>query len=140
MASMKTPEEIHKMMSLIKGKNTKLELSVSKQLWHRGFRFRKNVKSLFGKPDIAIKKFKVVIFVDSCFWHGCKDHFKIPKKNPDYWLKKINRNIQRDQAVTDYYKSKKWNIIRIWEHDLKSNSAVIIEDISNFLIDCKNKL
>ncbi|KAA8785447.1 very short patch repair endonuclease [Paenibacillus amylolyticus] len=137
---MKTPEEIHKMMSSIKGKNTKLELSVSKQLWHRGFRFRKNVKSLFGKPDIAIKKFKVVIFVDSCFWHGCKDHFKIPKKNPDYWLKKINRNIQRDQEVTDYYKGEKWNIIRIWEHDLKSNSAVIIEDIRNFLIDCKNKL
>ncbi|WP_338113145.1 very short patch repair endonuclease [Paenibacillus artemisiicola] len=116
-----------KSMGRIRGKNTKLEQSVSKALWRNGHRFRKNVLSLYGKPDIAIKKYKIVIFIDSCFWHGCKSHFKLPSKNSDYWSKKINRNIQRDMEVTQYYINKEWVLIRIWEHDLKSCFDMVIE-------------
>ena len=72
------------MMGQVKGKDTKLEQAVSKALWKKGYRYRKNVLTLFGKPDIAIKKYNVVIFIDSCFWHGCTTHFKLPSKNQDY--------------------------------------------------------
>ncbi|WP_356948169.1 hypothetical protein [Fictibacillus fluitans] len=64
---------------------SKLEEIVSKELWRRGFRFRRNVKDLFGKPDFAIKKYKVVIFIDSCFWHNCPVHGHLPKTNVEYW-------------------------------------------------------
>ncbi|WP_090113636.1 very short patch repair endonuclease [Cohnella sp. OV330] len=119
-------EQRSRIMSRVRGKNTKLEQLVSKCIWKRGIRFRKNVLSLFGKPDIAIKKYKVVIFIDSCFWHGCQSHFKLPNKNPQYWNNKIKRNIDRDNEVTLYYQKINWTIIRIWEHDLKANFELVI--------------
>jgi len=132
MSRTRSAEENFKVMSGIRSKNTKLEQSVSTAIWRNGLRFRKNVPSLFGKPDIAIKKRKVVIFIDSCFWHGCSSHFKQPKKNPEYWAKKIHRNIERDAEVTKYYVDKNWTIIRIWEHELKHDFDIVI----NQIIDC----
>lgn len=125
-------------MGKIKGKNTKLEQSISKALWKNGLRYRKNVLSLFGKPDIAIKKYKIVIFVDSCFWHGCSNHFKLPKKNPEYWSKKINRNIERDFEVSKYYSENEWVLIRVWEHDLKNHFDLIIYHITKIIIMTKH--
>lgn len=113
-------------MGRVKSKNTKLEQSVSKALWRKGFRFRKNVLSLYGRPDIAVKKYKLVIFIDSCFWHGCERHFKLPSKNSDYWMNKISRNRERDLEVTQYYVDNNWILIRIWEHDLKANFEIVI--------------
>lgn len=133
------PDQKSKMMGRIRGKNTKLEQSVSKVLWKQGFRFRKNVLSLYGKPDISIKKYKIVIFIDSCFWHGCDSHFKLPKKNSDYWDKKITRNIARDLEVTNYYEKDNWTLIRIWEHDLKYNFNNVIYQISKTIIMAKHK-
>ncbi|WP_148929151.1 very short patch repair endonuclease [Paenibacillus methanolicus] len=121
-------------MGKIKGKNTKLEQSVSKAVWRKGFRYRKNVLSLFGKPDIAIKKYRIALFIDSCFWHGCSKHFKIPAKNQDYWAKKINRNIDRDIEVTRYYQAKNWFLIRIWEHELKFDFDSKIEQICETIV------
>ncbi|WP_347880102.1 very short patch repair endonuclease [Paenibacillus sp. BK720] len=126
-----------KLMGKIKSKNTKLEQSVSKALWKYGFRFRKNVLSLYGRPDIAIKKYKLVIFIDSCFWHGCERHFKLPSKNSDYWKKKINRNVERDIEVTEYYMNNNWNLIRVWEHDLKVNFELIISQICVIILKAK---
>ncbi|WP_273386758.1 very short patch repair endonuclease [Cohnella zeiphila] len=122
------------MMGKVKGKNTKLEQSVSKVLWRKGFRYRKNVTSLFGKPDIAIKKYRVVIFIDSCFWHGCESHFKLPLKNPEYWNRKIQRNIARDSEVSSYYLNNIWILIRIWEHDLKTHFDLCIYFICKMTI------
>ncbi|WP_274649032.1 very short patch repair endonuclease [Paenibacillus humicola] len=127
------------LMGKIRGKNTKLEQSVSKALWKNGYRFRKNVLSLYGKPDIAIKKYKVVIFIDSCFWHGCKSHYKLPSKNPDYWTKKISRNIERDLEVTQYYVNNEWVLIRVWEHDLKANFVSIIDQICKTVMMAKQQ-
>ncbi|MFE4573072.1 very short patch repair endonuclease [Paenibacillus chitinolyticus] len=121
MADRLSKEQRSKLMKAVKGKNTLLEAKVTKALWHKGVRFRKNVKSLIGKPDIAIKKLKLVVFLDSCFWHGCPIHCKVPKSNVEFWKLKIDRNIKRDLEVTRHYREIGWDIIRIWEHELKDN-------------------
>lgn len=122
-------EQRSKLMQAVKGKNTLLESKVTKELWHKGIRFRKNVKSLPGKPDIAIKKYKIAIFIDSCFWHGCPSHCKIPKSNVEYWTSKIQRNIQRDLEISEYYKTIGWTVFRIWEHELKDDFEGVINKI-----------
>lgn len=128
-----------KIMKSIKSES-KLENKVSKALWNEGLRFRKNDKTLFGKPDISIKKYKIVIFIDSCFWHNCEIHGHIPKSNQEYWIKKLHRNAERDEKVTQYYKDKNWNIIRIWEHQLKKKEfEATIADVSNNINTLKNK-
>ncbi|MGG2482818.1 very short patch repair endonuclease [Brevibacillus borstelensis] len=129
MADRLSKEQRSKLMQAVKGKNTLLESKVTKELWHKGLRFRKNVKSLTGKPDVAIKKYKIVMFIDSCFWHGCPLHCKIPKSNVEYWTSKIQRNIQRDLEVNEYYKKIGWNVIRIWEHELKNDFQGTIDKI-----------
>lgn len=123
----------NKTMQAVRSKNTKLELAVTKELWKRGIRFRKNVSGLFGKPDIAIKKHKIVIFIDSCFWHGCELHCRLPKKNEEFWINKIERNKQRDKEVTNYYVNNGWNILRIWEHELNENFNEVINTIERFI-------
>ncbi|USP95357.1 very short patch repair endonuclease [Bacillus vallismortis] len=127
-------------MKAVKSKNTKIEKVVSKEIWGRGIRFRKNVKDLKGKPDIAIKKYKIVIFIDSCFWHGCPLHGRIPKSNVKFWNNKIKRNIERDKSINQYYTRKGWNILRIWEHDLnKKKFSQTIDEIEEWIKIIKSK-
>lgn len=133
MADRITPEVRSKNMSAIRGTRTKLEDKVTHELWKQGVRFRKNTLNLFGKPDIAIKKYKVVIFIDSCFWHSCEQHGHIPKSNIDYWSKKLSRNKHRDIAVTSHYTDRRWNILRIWEHEIKSDFSGTIARIIDFI-------
>ncbi len=113
-------------MSKVKSKNTKIEIEFRKAFWKEGFRYRKNPSGYFGKPDLASKKNKTVIFIDSCFWHGCKKHCRLPSTRKNYWLPKIERNKQRDKEVIRHYKKLGWKIIRIWEHDMKKKLLVII--------------
>jgi DNA mismatch endonuclease (patch repair protein) len=120
-------------MKAVKSKNTKLEQKVFKELRRRGLRFRTNVSNLPGKPDIAIKKYKIVIFIDSCFWHGCPLHCRMPKTNIEYWQNKIKRNRERDKLITETYKKKNWHILRVWEHELKENFDKIIDKIEAFI-------
>ena len=110
-------------MSLVKSKNSKIEQKVGKILWSQRFRYRKNVTSLVGKPDFSNKKRKTVVFVDSCFWHGCGVHGARPKTNRVFWSKKIEANIKRDQMVTRFYKKESWKILRIWEHNLRNQRS-----------------
>ena len=119
--------------------HSKLEEEVSKALWKQGVRFRKNVKSLPGKPDIAIKKYKVVIFIDSCFWHVCPTHGNMPKSNQDYWVKKLTRNQNRDQEINLYYNQEGWSLLRIWEHDFKLDFDLTIDKIITFIFEAKEK-
>jgi DNA mismatch endonuclease (patch repair protein) len=105
-------------MSRIKSKDSKIEILFRKELWKQGFRYSKNSKKYFGKPDIVLLKYKTVIFVDSCFWHGCKKHCRIPSVRKKYWTKKITRNKARDKEVSKFYKKQNWKIFRVWEHDI----------------------
>jgi DNA mismatch endonuclease, patch repair protein len=124
-------------MKAIRSKGSSLEKAVTRELWKRGFRFRKNVRKLKGCPDIAIQKHKIVIFIDSCFWHCCPIHGRIPSSNIEYWEKKLKRNKARDIEVTKYYQELGWKIYRIWEHELKEDFIGSIEKISAFIIRSK---
>ena len=107
-------------MSAVKSKDTKIEIDFRKTLWKSGYRYRKNVGSYFGKPDMVLKKHRAVIFIDSCFWHGCFWHCRMPSSRKRYWVEKIKRNKSRDQEVVKYYKKIGWKVIRIWEHSLRN--------------------
>lgn len=139
MVDMFTKEQRSKNMKAIRSTGSTLESKVTKELWNRGFRFRKNVKKLMGKPDIAIQKYKIVIFLDSCFWHSCPVHGNAPTTNVEYWKKKLKRNVDRDNTVNDYYSGKGWNIMRVWEHEVKNDFEGTLDKISNFILEFKNK-
>ncbi|WHX66063.1 very short patch repair endonuclease [Peribacillus frigoritolerans] len=132
MTDMMTKEQRRKNMQAIKS-ISRLEGIVSKELWKKGFRFRRNTKSLFGTPDISIKKYKVVIFIDSCFWHLCPIHGNMPKTNLEYWEKKLKRNQDRDREVDDYYRKNGWHLKRVWEHEVKNDLDNVIEDLTKFI-------
>jgi DNA mismatch endonuclease (patch repair protein) len=120
-------------MSQIKGKNTKPEILVRKFLFGKGYRFRIHSTGLPGKPDIVLTKYKIVIFVNGCFWHGhegCK-YFVIPKTRTDWWTAKIYKNRERDSENYDKLVQNGWRIIRIFECDLKKDK---IEKTLNELI------
>lgn len=112
-------------MSRIKGKNTKPEELVRKYLFSQGFRYRKNDKRLPGSPDIVLPKYKTVIFVNGCFWHGHEDckHFVWPKSNEEFWRNKIETNIARDKKKTDELEALGWKVIVVWECELKQSKA-----------------
>lgn len=130
MADIKTPEERSRNMAAIKGKDTKPEIIVRKYLFSRGLRFRIHVRKLPGNPDIVLPKYKTIIFVNGCFWHGhdnCK-YFRLPKSNIAFWKNKIERNIARDTRTDTQLKSLGWRVIRVWECDIKT-----ITERENFL-------
>ncbi len=112
-------------MSRIRAKNTKPEIRVRKFLHDFGYRFRLYIKSLPGKPDIVLKKYKTVIFVHGCFWHGhkgCK-YFVIPKTRQEYWIPKIQNNINKDKLHNKELKKLGWNIYTVWECQLRKDKA-----------------
>lgn len=127
MADVHSPETRSYNMSRIHGKDTKPEEKVRKYLFSQGFRYRKNDKRLPGKPDIVLPKYKTVIFVNGCFWHkheGCK-YFVWPKTNEDFWRAKINANVSRDQENMKLLSELGWNVIVIWECELKKEKYLL---------------
>lgn len=127
-----TPEQRHFCMSRIRSKATKPELKVRRWLWSHGYRYRLNVKSVPGKPDIVMRPYRTAIFVNGCFWHGHDVRIenpnlriensaccKIPKTNTEFWVKKIKRNQERDLEVKQQLKAMGWNCITIWGCELK---------------------
>lgn len=121
-------------MSKISGKETKPEILVRKYLFSNGFRFRKNVKDLPGKPDIVLPKYKTIIFIHGCFWHGhsCK-RGKLPESNREFWQEKINKNTERDNRNASQLKEKGWNVIVVWQCEIKNKEDKKIR--CNKLID-----
>ena len=108
-------------MSRIAGKNTKPEELVRKYLFSKGFRYRKNVRKLPGTPDVVLPKYRTVIFVNGCFWHGhegCK-YFVWPKNNAEFWRQKIETNISRDQRKEAQLRDMGWNVMIVWECELR---------------------
>lgn len=116
-----TPEQRFKCMSHNRAKDTGPELKLRHALWQLGFRYRVNVKRLPGSPDIVLPKYRTVIFVHGCFWHGHKDckKYTVPKSNTDFWVEKVARNQQRDQDVWRQLEAKDWSVIIVWECELE---------------------
>lgn len=126
-----TKEQRRKNMQNIRSANTKPERMVISQLRKRKIHFSKNVHSIIGKPDIAFKRKKIAVFIDSDFWHMNPEKFVMPKSNTSYWYKKIRRNIERDTEVNIFLKEQGWSIIRIWESEVYSNLNECIDKILN---------
>ena len=128
-----TPAQRHKVMSHIRSRNTKPELKVRQWLWRHGYRYRLNVKSMPGKPDIVMRRYRTAIFVNGCFWHGhhVETHSiaslqdiinssccKIPQTNREFWVNKIKRNQERDQENYQVLHDNGWQVIVVWECQL----------------------
>ena len=116
-----SPEQRHKTMAAIRGKDTKPEMIVRKGLWSRGFRYRLNSPRLPGHPDLVLKKYRTCIFVNGCFWHGHEGCCKIPNTNQEFWEAKIKRNQERDIETQKRLAEMGWHSITIWECELKSS-------------------
>lgn len=121
-----------KNMKNIRSKNTKMELKIRSLLHKRGLRFRIHTK-LIGKPDIVFPSKRVVIFLDSCFFHKCHYHYIQPKSNLEYWKPKIARNKQRAKEVNNALRKQGWKVIRFWEHQVKKDTSKVIEKIVSFV-------
>ena len=138
MADKMTPEQRSKCMAAVKSKNTKPELIVRKFLFSKGLRYRIHKSSLPGKPDIVLPKYKTVIFINGCFWHGhdgCRN-FRMPKSNIVFWQNKILSNKNRDLINEKKLNDMGWNVIRIWECEIthKDNVNSTLENVYNLII------
>jgi DNA mismatch endonuclease (patch repair protein) len=133
MTDILTQEQRKFNMSRIKGKNTGPEVKLRKLLYFNGIRGYRLHHNLPGKPDIVFVKKKIAIFIDGCFWHKCPICFQEPETRKEFWMKKIQSNIDRDKKVNKQLKSDGWVVIRIWEHEIKKNPEKYIEIISEKL-------
>jgi len=112
-----TPAQRHRCMSRIRSQATKPEMEVRRWLWAHGYRYRLNVRSVPGKPDIVMRRYRTAIFVNGCFWHGHEgcSKFVMPKSNTDFWQRKIDRNRERDRKNYDMLIQNGWQVIVLWE-------------------------
>lgn len=136
MADIKSKESRSYNMSRISGKDTKPEELVRKYLFSKGFRYRKNVHTLPGSPDLVLPKYHTVIFVNGCFWHGHKNckYFVWPKSNTEFWRKKIEANMERDKRKKSQLEDMGWSVLTVWECELRPKERqTTLERLENTL-------
>ncbi len=131
-----TKDQRRKNMQHIRSKDTKAEVILRKSLWRKGIRYRKNYKGLPGKPDIAITKYKIAVFVDGDFWHA-RGHENNPgeqiQTNIAFWSKKLKRNVERDQEVNQSLLERGWLVLRYWDSDVSKDCDACVKDILHYL-------
>ena len=136
-----TERQRHKNMANIRSKDTSIEVTLRKALYHRGIRYRKNYSALPGKPDIAITKYRIAVFCDSEFFHGKdwdKQQLRISNgDNSNYWLKKIQRNIERDDEVNKALRFRDWTVLRFWGKDILNHTEDCIRTIEETIFEVK---
>lgn len=137
-----TPAQRHDCMSRIRSKNTTPERTVRKELWRKGYRYRLNDRRLPGTPDLVLPKYRAVIFINGCFWHGHRDcpKYVVPKSNTDFWQEKVARNIARDELGAQRLDTLAWSVITVWECELtKKNLTGTLARIETELTSAKQK-
>lgn len=132
-----TTKQRSDLMRKIKAQNTKPELKLRKALWNLGYKYRKNVKKLPGCPDIVYSRYNLVIFIDGEFWHGYNWDIKKSriKTNRDFWIPKIERNMQRDKINNQLLSDNDWFVMRFWEHELKKELENCVNRVVNYIKD-----
>ena len=127
----KTREQIRFNMQRVKNKDSEIEMILRRELWKRKLRYRTNVKTVYGHPDIAFIKKKIAVFVDSEFWHGYDfEHRKADfKTHQDFWIPKIERNIERDREVNEHLQAAGWTVLRFWGEEIKKDLGRCVEII-----------
>jgi len=130
-----TTKKRSKIMSKIRGKNTKPEMRFRRALWAKGARYRVDSKELPGRPDVSIKKYKLAVFIDGEFWHGYHWDERKPKlkRNRNFWIPKIERNMQRDQEVNQQLEEMGFTVFRFWESEIKNNLKTCINDVMVYI-------
>jgi len=138
----KTREQISYNMRQVKNKDSKIEVLLRKELWKRGLRYRKNVNSIYGKPDIAFIGKKIAVFCDSEFWHGYnwEERKKDFKSHQEFWIPKIERNMERDCEVTQELESEGWKVLRFWGNEIKKDTARCADIIESTVKERKNEM
>ncbi|MFV5697280.1 very short patch repair endonuclease [Flavobacterium sp. ZT3R17] len=136
-----TPLQRSKIMRAIRSTNTKVEVRLAKALWHLGYRYRKNNRTIFGTPDLTFKKLKIAIFVDSEFFHGkdWENQKDRVKTNTEFWQKKIERNMERDVEVNTNLESQNWKVLRFWSAEIEKNLEDCIAKIQSEIISKQNQ-
>ena len=136
----KTAEQISYNMKQVRNKDSKIEVILRKELWSRGIHYRKNVNRIYGKPDIAFIGMKIAVFCDSEFGHGYNwdERKKDFKSHQEFWIPKIERNMQRDIEVNEKLESEGWLVLRFWGNDIKKKTAECADQIEN-AINCRKK-
>ncbi len=130
-----TSEKVSRLMSKIRTENTRPEIAFRKVLWHAGLRYRHNYRKAPGRPDIAFVGWRIAIFIDGDFWHGYNWEQKRAaiKRNRDYWIPKIERNMQRDREVNAALAAAGWHCLRIWENDIKKEFGAVFYRVLQFI-------
>ncbi len=136
-----TKEQRQKNMRAVKNKGSKIEVLLMKSLWRKGLRYRKNDRTVFGKPDIVFKKLKVAVFCDSEFWHGkdWADKKKSIKSNRIFWITKIEKNINRDKIVNYTLKKQGWKVLRFWGKQIENNITFCVTKVNKVLQKLRDK-
>ena len=133
MVDVLTPAQRKLNMSKIKGKDTLPEIKIRKLLFSNGIRGYRINYNLPGKPDITFPRKRVAVFIDGCFWHKCPLHFQEPDTRKEFWIKKIDRNVERDKEINRKLEETGWEVIRIWEHQVRENPDLVVVEIINRL-------
>lgn len=135
MSDIFTKKKRSEIMSRIKNKNSGIEKQFADILRKFSIKYRTHPLKLFGKPDFILIEQKIPIFIDSCFWHGCGYHCKLPESNKNFWREKIRNNRIRDKKIRQEYGNNDKKIIRVWEHELKNNNKIskIIDKIKDMI-------
>lgn len=131
----KTPEQIRKNMRAVKNKDSAIEVLLRRELWRRGLQYRKNVAGLTGKPDIVFMGKKIAVFCDGDFWHGYdwENRKQDIKSRKEFWIPKIERNMQRDIEVNEALERDGWLVLRFWGNEIKTNCSACADKIEMIL-------
>lgn len=122
-------------MARIGSRNTSPELRLRKALWKEGLRYRLHMRTPAGRPDLVFPGKKICVYIDGCFWHGCPDHYVLPRSRQPFWLEKLRTNVQRDRQQTAELEALGWTVIRVWEHEAAEQLEASVERIRRAILD-----
>jgi DNA mismatch endonuclease (patch repair protein) len=128
-----TPEQRRANMRAVRRKDTAPEMRLRRALWREGLRYRANIHVANTTPDVVFTRARVAVFVDGCFWHGCPEHYKLPRTRPDYWKGRLQRNVDRDARDNLKLQAAGYTVLRYWACDIRRDLDGVVREISHYV-------